>query len=281
MAPTGTETKRQGPETAAAGADESAEGQDGADAEERDRAVADGGQEAGLIERLYTRLAPLRAERHGHLSLVPGQGYRFAADVIAVPINLVEFGMAAKHYPILFSDDDPPTPFALTGIRNGRNLFVDDQGRWRARAYVPALLRRYPFLLVRRPDTDQAALCIDEEAPLLGEGGDRPLFAEGEPTETVNEALRFCESFLKHARITAAFSRALAERDLLVANHADFRFADGKAAELTGFRVVDEERFGALADEVFLDWRRKGWLTGVYAHLISATNWRALVALAS
>jgi hypothetical protein len=50
---------------------------------------------------------------------------------------------------------------------------------------------------------------------------------------------------------------------------------------LRGFDVVDEAKFNALPDELFLDWRRRGWVHLIYCHLMSMGNWARLVDLAA
>ena len=70
----------------------------------------------------------------------------------------------------------------------------------------------------------------------------------------------------------------MAENDLLVSNQASMTLADGEQVGVGGFRVVDEERFNALADEIVLEWRKKEWLGLIYVHLMSGANWTALAA---
>jgi hypothetical protein len=48
---------------------------------------------------------------------------------------------------------------------------------------------------------------------------------------------------------------------------------------LCDFQIVDEAKFNALPDDVFLDWRRRGWLPLVYAHLMSMASGAGLVEL--
>ena len=50
---------------------------------------------------------------------------------------------------------------------------------------------------------------------------------------------------------------------------------------LHGFQIVDEAKFNALPNEVFLEWRRRGWLALVYCHLLSMAHWRGLAELAA
>ncbi|MGH6975962.1 MAG: SapC family protein, partial [Stellaceae bacterium] len=50
---------------------------------------------------------------------------------------------------------------------------------------------------------------------------------------------------------------------------------------LQRFRVIDEARFDALPDELFLRWRRAGWLGLAYSHLLSMRRWQSFVAPAA
>jgi hypothetical protein len=40
-----------------------------------------------------------------------------------------------------------PVPLALMGLNEGVNVFVDDEGKLLGETYVPAYIRRYPFML--------------------------------------------------------------------------------------------------------------------------------------
>src|SRR3546814_3632968 len=72
------------------------------------------------------------------------------------------------------------------GLHEGMNLFVDAEGRFRGESYIPAYLRRYPFLLARlRPDSEELSLCFDPSSGIISaEGEGDPLFSEGQPSET-------------------------------------------------------------------------------------------------
>ena len=43
---------------------------------------------------------------------------------------------------------------------------------------------------------------------------------------------------------------------------------------------MEETRFRALNDEAFLELRRKGWLSAIYAQIQSTLNWTRLADLA-
>jgi len=232
----------------------------------------------GQLPLFYRRPVPLGAERHGSMSMVGEANYRFAAEATAVPVNTVEFTMLTKHYPIVFAPESPPTPLAVLGLKQGRNLFVDKEGGWLPQTYVPAYVRRYPFIFMTGPDQLQYVLCLDEESDLVIEEGGRPFFdGDGKPTELTQNALKFCSAFQGLFEATREFGAALAEHDLLVENRADVTLRTGARLQLGGFKVIDEGRFNALPGEVFLEWREKGYLPLVYSVFSSASNWGHLV----
>ena len=78
----------------------------------------------------------------------------------AVPLTVDEFPLVQRHYPIVFSVGGAPVPIALMGLNEGVNVFLDDEGRpLDQNIYIPAYLRRYPFLLARLASSTMANLC--------------------------------------------------------------------------------------------------------------------------
>ena len=61
---------------------------------------------------------------------------------------------------------------------------------------------------------------------------------------------------------------------------ATANLASGARLSLSGFLTVEETRFRALNDEAFLELRRKGWLSAIYAQIQSTLNWTRLADLA-
>ena len=198
-----------------------------------------------------------------------------------MPLNAIEFALAARHYPIVFAAEGVAPPAAVMGLKAGENLVVDDAGRWERGPYIPAYVRRYPFIAVSAPGSKEYALCLDTASDLLVEGGKRALFQGGQPSELTKKALEFCQLYQQQADLTRQFVEALDEHDLLVGRGAKLRLASGTERTLSGFRVIDEQKFNALPDDVFLAWRHKGWIGLVYLHLASLSSWGGLVDRAS
>jgi hypothetical protein len=155
----------------------------------------------------------------------------------------VLLGRDTPHLPIVFSDEAQPQPLAVLGLRERQNLFVDDHGRWLAGTYVPAYVRRHPFIFLEDAGRDTLTLCIDEAAPqLVADGTGQALFDEaGAPTAVTRNALDFCRDYQAHHRLTRTFVDALVAADVLVDHRAEVTLAAGGAPlALQGFKVVDE-----------------------------------------
>ncbi|MBS7792412.1 SapC family protein [Roseococcus sp. SDR] len=218
---------------------------------------------------LYTALEPLDAERHAALRL-RDVGHGFAAHLSSIPLAVEEFALAGRHMPVVFAAAAPHMPVALTGLAPDRNLFVDEKGGWRRGTYVPAYLRRYPFLLVRAAaDSDQLVLCIDPQAPQFATTAGEPLFeAEKKPAPLASKALDFTRSVEAAFRKTQEFAEGLSLMGLLQPAATQFEW-EGKPFRVDGFHAVDRERMAQLTGEQLATLRDKGWLDAIYAHLLS------------
>lgn len=224
----------------------------------------------------YRQPELLSSERHAHKSLASKPDHRFAQETNAVPLNGVELELAQRHYPIVFSDEATPFPMAILGLRTAENLFIGAPGTWREGIYVPAYVRRYPFVFMSGPDQKQFALCIDAASAFIVDGDSNPFFRDGQPTELTKNALAFCASFQAEYEKTRAFAAALAEHKLLESRTANIDLGDGQKVMFGPFRAIDGAKLAALPNAVIADWLRSGWLGWIYAHLMSAANWAAL-----
>lgn len=226
----------------------------------------------------YVQPRVLHPGLHAGRALARSAHYGFAAQANAVPLLAAEIPAMARNLPVVFTGSELPQPVAVLGLANHQNLCVDDQGRWLPGSYVPAYLRRYPFIFLEDDSRRQLTLCIDEAALApAGEGG-HPLFdTTGEPSTLTRSALAFCRDYQAHHLLTVEFGQALAASDLLVERRADIALHDGQKMSLAGFRVIEESRFQQLTGEQLREWRDKGWLALVYAHLQSIQNWTALL----
>jgi hypothetical protein len=240
----------------------------------------DAPQAAGSMPLFYTGPAPLDAKAHVKLGLEENFGFGFTNTANAVPINLIEMPQVCHYYPIAFSPDGNATPVAILGLRDSENLFLNADNSWVENSYIPAYIRRYPFIFSELPDSDQLTLCVDMNDDIVSEKGAQRFFDdEGKATDLANNALEFCKSYHAAAQQTMEFSKAIAEADILVDREAQLNVTGNKRINFSGFKIIDEEKLSKLDDKVFLEWRAKGWLPFLYAHLLSGAQWQRLTSM--
>src|SRR5689334_13677227 len=130
----------------------------------------------------YNAIEPLNATQHGNMKVRTILRMAQVAQTHAIPVTVDEFTLVQRHYPIVFSVGDTPIPIALMGLNEGVNVFLDEDGRPRdTNIYIPAYIRRYPFLLARlRPDSDELSLCFDPTANAVGDFEEGQALFEGD-----------------------------------------------------------------------------------------------------
>jgi len=232
----------------------------------------------------YDKPEPLTIEAHGTLGADPVERpYAFVSQTNLVPLTVTEFAPAALSYPVIFVGDKRQ-PVAAMALRGGENLFVNEAGAFRPEAYIPAYVRRYPFVFANDDAQKRLILCVDRGAPFIKEGGATPLFADGKPSPYVEQAMEFCNNFEQERQRTEAFVKLLTDLDLLDTRDATFtpRNPDGSAAapqKIAEYFAVSEEKLKALPAEKLAELRDNGALGQIYAHLVSLLGWDRLIAM--
>jgi len=232
---------------------------------------------------LYSTPEPLSVEMHGKLGLKRSdKPYSFATFASSIPLQVTEFGPAALSYPVIFAGPELQ-PVAVMGLRPNENLFISPDGAYEFDAYIPAYIRRYPFVLAKNEAEQQMIVCIDRGASALTEGGDVPLFENGQPSQFTQAAIQFCSDFEGERQRTESFVQVLKDLDLVELKEAHFtpRNQDGSAAEpvkIADYFAVSEERLNKLSAEKLAELRDTGALQQIYAHLNSLFGWDRLMA---
>ena len=215
------------------------------------------------------------AESHGDFKIRPAEDFTFANTTNAVPITLPEFVLAARHYPIVFVGADLVPTVAL-GLRNDQNVFVDDKGQWERFCYIPAYVRRYPFILLGKQEDERLQLGIDHEAN-SSDSEARALFDGEKETQVVNDALDLCQQFHGAYGATAEFSQMLKDSDLVEERSLEVDLQDGEKLDIGAFASINEQKLREMSDDTFLEWRKNGWLSAMYFHVASLNNWEMIM----
>ena len=227
---------------------------------------------------LYNDLRPLSSVEHAGYRLRRQDTAPFLNQFHTVPITIDEFVMTQRCMPIVFSSGAEPVPLALMGLNEGVNVFIDENGALAEQnIYMPAYIRRYPFMLAKlQPDSDEMSLCFDPTSDIVGDfdEGDE-LFDGTEPTETVNELLKFCEQFEVAGKRTQAFMKELADADLLMDGEVSIQPEDSEKPFLyRGFKMINEEKLKEISAEKAQELVKNGALALIYGHLMSLSQIR-------
>ncbi|MFW5680986.1 MAG: SapC family protein [Pseudomonadota bacterium] len=227
---------------------------------------------------LYDRVVPLSTQRHATWSLQALQRYDFARGINSVPLMATEIITAAREYCVVFArQGDVVMPAAVLGVRDGENTYVEADGGWRA-GYVPAFIRRYPFVVASRDDGKTFTLCIDEDfGGWNQEGRGEALFGDdGKETEYLSKVVDFVKQYQLEFQRTKAVCDRLVELGLFEGTRVQMRAPDGQEANLGGFLAVSRDKLKALEPAVLAELAKGDLLELIYAHLSSLRNFQDL-----
>ena len=235
---------------------------------------------APQLPLFYQGLEPLSSEAHANYRIRPATKAPFLAGAHAVPLTVEEFPMAQRFTPIVFSSGEDPVPLALMGLNEGVNVFVDDEGTLTEKNfYVPAYIRRYPYMLARlRPDAEELSLCFDPTSDTIGAFDDgEPLFTDGQPSELTKGILEFAENFEQAAARTGQFVKELRDMDLLMEGEVSIQQQGVEQPFVyRGFQMVNEEKLADLRGDQLRKMSQSGMLPLIYAHLFSLALMREI-----
>lgn len=245
------------------------------------RAFAGGAGESMKQMLVYERPMAINRERHRRLRIRRGDGgYPFARSLNSVPLLGSEFAVAARDFPIVFAGADAgaPMPAALLGLARDENLFVDADGRWADDVYVPAFLRRYPFVIAEKAGSDDFTVCVDASVVDDGDDAQRLFEDDGSDAPLLQEAMRFLGEYQRDVRRTRHFMEQLIHHRLLVEKVVKVERPGRESGTLSGFSIVDEMRLQNLGAKSLQKLAKSGALGLAVAHLMSLPNVQRLSA---
>ena len=234
---------------------------------------------------LYKELIPLNSNDHADWHARTVDKAPWIAGQHAIPLTVEEFPAAQRSFPIVFSSGERSVPLALMGLNEGVNVFFDDEGAPRNEVlpYIPAYVRRYPFLLAKlEANSDNLSLCFDPTSDLVGKFDDgQPLFTDGkEPSEHTQGLLQFCEKFEEAGNRTQLFMQELESHELLMDGEIAINRTDNPDQPFVyrGFRMVNQDKLRELRGDQLRKWNENGLLPLIFAHLFSLDHMRMIFA---
>ncbi len=231
-------------------------------------------------------LALLNNVDHKEVRVITTRAAKYGDNVMFAPTFPAEFRSIQAHYPILFHRNPAgeTCPVALFGFEQNENLFLDESG-WHA-AYIPAMIRRQPFMIgFQKPkdasETDPLrVLSLDLDHPRISTSEGQALFQPlGGRTPYLEETATLLESIYAGNAHGKQFVGALEAHGLLEQVTLDIQLADGSRNQLLGFYALNEEKVRQLPGLTLEDFSLRGFLLPLFMVLASTLNVRKLIEL--
>jgi hypothetical protein len=226
----------------------------------------------------YENVAPVSKERHKDLC-IERVDFGFAANVNSVPLTAIEMPLAAREYTIVFvGNEDTVSPLVILGVDGSQNQYLDENLAWKA-DYIPAFVRRYPFVFSQNEDASQFTLCVDEGwSGCNREGRGQALFTEeGEQTPYLQNMLKFLGDYQAQAVRTQAYCKRLKELDLLEPMQAQIVLPGGEKRSIGGFLGATRKKIKALDAEKLAELVKTDELELTYLQMASLNNLNSVV----
>jgi len=230
---------------------------------------------------LYKNVEPLNREKHRGFGVnTVSAPFNFLKEWHFIPGVVGEFAIASGSFPIVFLGEKK-LPVLVMGLRSGLNVFVEENGTFDGDHYVPAYVRRYPFVSATNPGSDNSTVCVDVAADFVSsENPETPFFDEkGEPSEYTQKAIEYVSMFENDARATEAFVERIVALDLL--EKKDIKVTDpnnlDNAVPVADYFGVSQEKLQALPAAKLEEMNKNGDLGAIYAHLISLQRWERIL----
>ena len=218
----------------------------------------------------YRSIGMLNRDTHKDFKVVTdATRFSFAAGTHIIPALVDEFVPGGRALPIVFIPGPTrPTPVFLVGLSPGHNRFVDGEGRWTA-DYVPAFVRRYPFI-IGEVENASPLICVDETSSLLSKTEGEPLFlSDGEQSPLLKNTVLFVGEYMAAAKRTETFIDLLQKFGLFRTITIDVRTGADASNTVHGMMTVDQSKFNTMPDADFLTLRTNAALVQIFAHLSS------------
>jgi len=223
---------------------------------------------------IYQSVEVLSSDAHRNVRVREIKKATYAKYITDSLITADEFFSAARSQPIVFAKGEDGKHFAavLLGLGQKSSWFVDANDMWKMGEYMPAFLRRYPFVFVKDQDKNTDYLAIDKTSEAFNEQDGEPLFTtDGKPSKFVQKVLGFMQTFEVAHKRTQLFCHELERLNLLESITIN-KWVGFQAPILRNIKRVNESRLDKLPKNELEGLVEKGYYKLISAHLISLGN---------
>ena len=225
----------------------------------------------------YSNIMVLDKEKHKDLRLKIDNNYHIFSNTNALPIAGVEFIEASREHAIAFIDyqNEGIIPVYILGLRDNENLVLNPDNSWKY-SYVPAFVRRYPYIMVEPNEEGKSVICIDADYEGINDPKGDSIFIQEKddikPAPPLESAIEMLQDFNAQLTRTREFTKRLEEYDLLQEITPQINLEDGRDFSIGGIYTIDEKKLLELEDEKALTLYRSGEMAWIYNQLASLSN---------
>lgn len=227
---------------------------------------------------MYNNIEIIDNVKHKNSGIKQIKNFSFAKKVISCPITIKEFYEACKTYPIVFTKDANKNWYAslMLGYKNNENVFVNDKGEWEKFSYVPAFVKRYPFVFVEHEN--KLILSVEKDY-LIEKNKDKKLSLFNDKSEVspiLKNAIDFLNKFNEDSLITKSLVEELDNYNLLEEKTVSVETKNKEKFKINNIYIVNEEKLNGLTKKAKNEIFNKNLYPFITAHLISLTNLQKL-----
>ena len=219
---------------------------------------------------------------HHDLRVITRHGPEFGDSVSQVLAFPTEFEWLQREYPIVLrkSSEGPLRPVALLGLARSENLFLDDEGGWRA-SNVPALMQRGPFSIAA-PDDGQGEpmIRIDLDSPRISRSEGEPIFLpHGGNSPYLERTAAVLQAIYAGHRLLDPMVAAFEAARLLQPINLEVRVGETEVHVVPEVLTIDRARLAALGGTELAELHRHGFLQSAFLLAASLGNVQRLADL--
>lgn len=211
---------------------------------------------------------PISSEHHIEKRWKRHASIEFAKSDNVVPIYINELPEIIHYLPVAFvQNENSFILVAAMGLRASENLLVTGDNRWIG-GYVPATYRFKPFKLLGNGNGNDKFICIEEEQISNDDSGDVFFAEDGKINGVIFEIMNVINHYESSSFLAKNIVETLVKYELLTP--WNIMIGEGESEQaFTGLFQVNEQALNQLSDNDFIEVKKSGALSVIYAQLLS------------